>query len=94
MSVEKLEELIETMENQMRSGKYNEISFYMACKALRGVRDELNHKSDYYSQRLKRMSDFYAKRERTLIESRDRFLKRSQELQWMFNKMMADKNER
>lgn len=79
----KLERLIETMDNQMRSGKYNEVSFYMACKALRGVRHELN-----------KMADKYTEREKTLIESRDRFLKRSQELQWMLNKMVADRNER
>ncbi len=79
----KLERLIETMDNQMRSGKYNEVSFYMACKALKGVRHELN-----------KMADKYTEREKTLIESRDRFLKRSQELQWMLNKMVADRNER
>ena len=79
----KLERLIETMDNQMRSGKYNEVSFYMACKALKGVRHELN-----------KMADTYTEREKTLIESRDRFLKRSQELQWMLNKMVADRNER
>ncbi len=83
MRENKLERLIETMENQMRSGKYNEISFYMACKALKGVRYELN-----------KMADTYTEREKTLIESRDRFLKRSQELQWMLNKMVADRNER
>ncbi len=79
----KLERLIETMDDQMRSGKYNEVSFYMACKALKGVRHELN-----------KMADKYTEREKTLIESRDRFLKRSQELQWMLNKMVADRNER
>jgi len=83
VSENKLETLIETMESQMRSGKYNEISFYMACKALKGVKHELN-----------KMADTYTEREKTLIESRDKFLKRSQELQWMLNKMAADKNER
>jgi chaperonin cofactor prefoldin len=83
VSENKLERLIETMESQMRSGKYNEVSFYMACKALKGVKHELN-----------KMADIYTEREKTLIESRDRFLKRSQELQWMLNKMVADKNER
>ena len=94
MSENKLRALIETMENQMRSGKYNEISFFMACRALKGVQEELDNKSENYSQSLTRMSNFYAKREQTLIESRDRFLKRSQELQWMLNKMVADRNER
>lgn len=94
MSAKKLGELIEIMESQMISGKYNEISFFMAFKALKGVKEELDNKADDYSQRLTRMSDFYAKREKTLVESRDRFLKRSQELQWMLNKMVASNNER
>ena len=83
MSENKLETLIETMESQMRSGKYNEISFYMACKALKGFKHELN-----------KMAEKYTEREKTLIESRDKCLKKSQELQWMLNKMAADKNER
>ena len=80
---DRFERLIEVMEKQMSSGKYNEVSFYMACKALKGCRHEFQ-----------KMAEKYSEREEHLIKSRDMFLKRSQELQWMFNKMVADKNDR